>query len=163
MYDNLRAYESDARELLQEVSEFSENILAPTSNVLPPSRPPVSLCFVQLHSILRSSSLLYPRTERLGASLLLDIRGRTFSEGGTRVSSIPPSTDRLTCSEGRLVFAASFLLAPNVAPPLRSCDPPWLGLRGAMRTEVNGLAALCCRLASVYSRSRSRSVCCVSH
>ena len=74
------------------------------------------------------------------------------------MSSIPPSVERLTRSEGRLTFETSFLLAPNVAPPLESRAPPWLVLRGAMRTEVNGLAAFCCRLALVYSRSRSRSV-----
>ena len=87
-----------------------------------------------------------------------DARGLSFFEDGTQVSSAPPSVDRLTCSEGRLNLDASFLLAPNVAPPLESRDRPWLVLRGAMRTEVNGLAAFCCRLALVYSRSRSRSV-----
>jgi hypothetical protein len=87
-----------------------------------------------------------------------DVRGRSLLEDGTQVSSIPPSVDRLTRSEGRLTFETSFLLAPNVAPPLESREPPWLVLRGAMRTEVNGLAAFCCRLALVYSRSRSRSV-----
>ena len=74
------------------------------------------------------------------------------------MSSIPPSTDRLRCSEGRLVLDASFLLAPNVAPPLESREPPWLALRGAIRTEVNGLAAFSFRLALMYSRSRSKSV-----
>ena len=85
-----------------------------------------------------------------------DSRGLSF-EDGTQLSSIPPSIDRLTCSEGRLDFDASFLLVPNVAPPLELCEPPWLVLRGAMRREVNGLAALCCRFALVYSRSRSKS------
>ena len=86
-----------------------------------------------------------------------DSRGLSFFEDGTQLSSMPPSIDRLTYSEGRLDFEASFLLAPKVAPPLESREPLWLVLRGAMRTEVNGLAAFCCRLALVYSRSRSRS------
>ena len=70
---------------------------------------------------------------------------------------MPPSVDRFTCSEGRLVFVASFLLAPNVAPPLEPREPLWSALSGAMRTDVNGLSAFCCRLALVYSRSRKRS------
>jgi len=89
-------------------------------------------------------------------------RGLSFFEDGTQLSSIPPSIDRLTCSEGRLDFDASFLLAPNVAPPLELREPPWLVLRGAMRTEAKGLAAFCCRFTLVNSRSRSRSVCWVS-
>lgn len=89
-----------------------------------------------------------------------DARSLSFFEDvdGTQVSSTPPSVDRLTCSEGRLNFDAPSLLAPNVAP-LESCKPPRLVFRGAIRTEVNGLAAFCCRLVLVYSRSRSRSVC----
>lgn len=86
-----------------------------------------------------------------------DTRGLSFFDDGTQVNSTPPPVDRLTCCDGCLYFDASFLLAPNVAPPLESREPPWLVLRGAMRTEVNGLAAFCCRLALVYSRSRSRS------
>ena len=85
-------------------------------------------------------------------------RGRSFFEGGTQVNSMPPSVDRLTCSEGSLLFDASFLLAPNVAPPRESRRPSWLALRGAIRTEVHGLAAFCSRLPLMYSRSRSRSL-----
>ena len=91
-----------------------------------------------------------------------DGHGLSFFEDGTQLSSMPPSIDRLTCSGGRLDFDASFLLAPNVAPPLESREPLWLVLSGTMRTEVNGLAAFCCRLAFVYSRSRSKSACQVS-
>lgn len=74
------------------------------------------------------------------------------------MSSIPPSIDLLTYSEGRLLFDASFLLAPNVAPLRESCKPSRLALRGAIRTEVNGLSAFCFRLALVNSRSRSKSL-----
>jgi hypothetical protein len=86
-----------------------------------------------------------------------DVRGWSIFEDGTQVSSIPPSIDLLTYSEGRLFFDASFLLAPNVAAPRESLQPSRLALRGAIRTEVNGLAAFCFRLALMNSRSRNRS------
>lgn len=88
--------------------------------------------------------------------------GRSFLEDGTQVNSVLPSIDLLMCSDGRLLFGASFLLAPNVSSPRESRRPSWLALRGAIRTEVHGLAAFCFRLALMYSRSRSRSLSCVS-
>lgn len=86
-----------------------------------------------------------------------DACGRSFFEGGTQVSSTLPSIDFLKCSEGRSFLDASFLLAPNVAPLRESRRPSWLALRGTIRTEVNGLAAFCFRLALMYSRSCNRS------